>query len=300
VIAAIRKLGRPLRSQEIEEEDAGLLAAAMRFFGNWPVASRAAGFPYSSKIRPPKWPRERVLEVLRDRARAGKPLTCTALRRVLPGLVDAVRRYFATWREAVNAAGCGKHLPARPRQWERSEILDALRKIARRHGVVATPHLVQFERRDYIGIRRAIELEFGSLARARTVAGVQAKPRLLWTPERFRREIGRLRCPLRAAAVGSVNPTLRNAAVRIYGGWATALRDLDIPHPGLAVRWTRDRILAATRDLAKRGLTYGSKWANRNRPGLFRAARRTFGSLRAAARAAGFPQVAGTYHSRDQ
>lgn len=293
VIAAIRKLGRPLRSLEVEKEDPGLLAAAMRFFGSWPMASRAAGFPYSSKPRPPKWPREQVLAVLRDRARAGKPLTCTALRRVLPGLVDAVRRYFATWREAVNAAGCGKYLPAQPRQWERSEILDALRKMASRHGVVATPHLVQLERRDYIGIRRAIELEFGSLARARTVAGVQAKPRLLWTPERFRREIARLRCPLRAGAVARANPKLRNAAVRIFGGWASALRDLGIPHPGLASRWTRDRILAATRELVRRDLTYGSKWSNRNLPGLFRAASRTFGSLRAAARAAGCPQVAG-------
>jgi hypothetical protein len=293
IITAIRKLGGPFRTHEMEKLDSGLLAAGTRVFGSWSSASRAAGLPYSSKPRPLKWDRERILEALRRRAQAGRSLLSTVMRREAPGLLNACRRYFSTWRETVTAAGCANRLPPPLRPWKRAEILDALRGIQERHGFVTTSLVERSRRRGWVSLRRAVEVEFRGIARARKAAGVEARPRLLWTPERFRREIGRLRCPLRATSVGRAHPQLRNAAARIYGGWHPALRALGISHPGYASRWTREGIVRETRTLAKRGLTYGSKWANFNRAGLFRAAERVFGSRAAAARAAGCPQVAG-------
>ena len=80
--------------------------AVKRAFGSWRRALAAAGLASEQTAlgRVQKWNQQRILEAIRLRHQAGKPLRCTRVREEDSGLVSAARRFFATWDEAVAAA----------------------------------------------------------------------------------------------------------------------------------------------------------------------------------------------------
>ncbi len=97
--------GLSVRSTEIQKECRGLGAAGQREFGNWPRAVFAAGVPYPRRIGGWKWPRERILTEIRDRAARKMNVSNGAIKAAAGGLWWAGRREFGTWRGAVEAAG---------------------------------------------------------------------------------------------------------------------------------------------------------------------------------------------------
>lgn len=112
IVAEIKRRhvqGKTLRRSEMlqkEPEMQRFCYATLHHFGTWGKALRAAGLnPGAIRNRDARWPRQRVLAEIRRRYEQGKFLnTDLMLRECLP-LHAAGRRYFGTWKAAVEKAG---------------------------------------------------------------------------------------------------------------------------------------------------------------------------------------------------
>ena len=107
VVIAIRRRheeGRLLSAVAVRRDDKALTTAARRYFGDWALALRAAGFdPDQVRLHRPKWTVDVILETIRKRAAAGAPLgshTCEPA-----SMVNAARRLCGSWPKALEAAG---------------------------------------------------------------------------------------------------------------------------------------------------------------------------------------------------
>ncbi|MCC7084087.1 MAG: hypothetical protein IT427_03660 [Pirellulales bacterium] len=101
--------GKTLRRTEMlrkEPEMHRFCYATLHHFRTWGNALREAGLnPRTVRNRDARWPRQRVLKEIRRRFEQGKFLnTDLMLREALP-LHAAGRRYFGTWKAAVEKAG---------------------------------------------------------------------------------------------------------------------------------------------------------------------------------------------------
>lgn len=175
-------------------------------------------------------------------------------------------------------------------KWPRRRILAAIRKESRQVQA-GEPY-----RRD-AELVRAARKRFGSWRAAVRQAGLkytQLTGRIDWTPAAVLKAIQRL-ARLRRQRGTQVPARLMDAARRSFGTWEAAVKAAGIDYDQFTKRvlWTPERVLAAIRQRAKpqrQGMHQG-----RVPNGLYTAARRHFGSYRAAAQEAGvdFEQLAG-------
>ncbi len=108
--------GRPLNSGANRGD--WLYANAVRFFGSWGQAVEAAGFRYDHvKLR--NLSRAEVLRRLRALVGRGEPVLATRH----PQLRQAAGNYFASWKEALVAAGAD---PTDGRKWTRATVAAAI------------------------------------------------------------------------------------------------------------------------------------------------------------------------------
>jgi hypothetical protein len=87
--------------------DPQLAAAATKksHFGSWREALEASGLDYDSIRRYREWDDERILDMVRDYAKAGKPLNAKNVELEDITLITAARRRFDSWHQALIAAG---------------------------------------------------------------------------------------------------------------------------------------------------------------------------------------------------
>ena len=166
VLTALRALGRGYRLGEVRDMDTGLVAAALKAFGSWEGAMHAAGFEYTSKREPPKWPRSTILSAIRHRKRLRLSLQDKDVIPEVGGLYSAARREFETWRKAVEASGVP--YPGRQR-WPEEYVLSEIRR-RRDHHLPLNPGAVN---RQQPGLFDAGKRHFGSWPRAVARAGVR-------------------------------------------------------------------------------------------------------------------------------
>jgi len=96
--------GRPINATAVRKYDNALTTAVWRYFGPWSLALRAAGFdPDDIRLHRPEWTVEAILKTIRKRAAAGEPLGSHSF--TPESLVNAARRLFGGWPEALAAAG---------------------------------------------------------------------------------------------------------------------------------------------------------------------------------------------------
>jgi hypothetical protein len=96
--------GKPLNATAVREYDKALTMAAWRYFGPWCRVLRAAGFdPDDIRLHRPQWTAEAILKTIRKQAAAGEPLGSHSF--TPASLVNAARRLFGGWPEALAAAG---------------------------------------------------------------------------------------------------------------------------------------------------------------------------------------------------
>jgi hypothetical protein len=110
IIAALQerhRAGRSLRSCDVYRENRGLATAAKSAFSSWWRALAAAGLALDipqNRGRPRRWNKQLVIDTIKTRQREGKRISSNRTRADHPALVDAARRYFGSWAEALNAA----------------------------------------------------------------------------------------------------------------------------------------------------------------------------------------------------
>ena len=104
-----------LNSGSLQKEDPGLHAAAVRHFGSYDAALKAAGFDPNRLRQRRRWTRVLVAQELKAFARKHRGLADADLRRQAPALYGAALRFFRTLAAARSAAGLATKKP-RPRR----------------------------------------------------------------------------------------------------------------------------------------------------------------------------------------
>jgi hypothetical protein len=94
-----------LNSGSLQEEDAGLHAAAVRHFGGYDAALRAAKLEPERIRRRKKWDKSAVIQAIKSSGKSGKRLADSDVRKDWPALYGAAVRLFGAYTTARSAAG---------------------------------------------------------------------------------------------------------------------------------------------------------------------------------------------------
>jgi hypothetical protein len=108
ILFELRGLARerePLNSGAIQKDDPGLHAAAIRHFGGYDAALRAAKIDPSNHRRRRHWSKEQVVMELKSLYRRKKRPTTAVLRQDHSALYGAASRFFGGIPAALSAAG---------------------------------------------------------------------------------------------------------------------------------------------------------------------------------------------------
>lgn len=110
----LHQAGEPLNSGAIQSEDPGLHAAAVRYFGSYDAALRAAKINPDSVRRRQTWTPGRIKATLRSIGRRKRVISSSKIRRDHPALYGAAIRHFGSFAKARKAAGLKKPAGKKP------------------------------------------------------------------------------------------------------------------------------------------------------------------------------------------
>mgnify|MGYP006943670436 CR=1 FL=1 len=280
--------GASMRATAVEREEHGLFAAAIRHYKSWGEAIRTAGLDVEAISRRRTWTAQRVIQTIYAMGHKGIALNLRSVRKFDQGPIQAARKFFGSWDNALRAAGYDPlaiRLVRRP--WTRSELIVAIQAHAAIRPVVTQNGLPSS------GIVSAARRVFGSFKTALHRAGVGHQihkfPR--WSKAQVVKEIRQRRDtgqPIHCAGVIATRPRLYDAARRYCGGWSQALRAAG--EDPIAIRqkrspWTAEDVIAELRRRARS--KQPATCMSYIRPASFvKACITFFGSLEAAAVAA--------------
>lgn len=114
-LRARAKTSKPLNSGALQADDPGLHAAAVRHFGNYDTALRAAKVNPASVRRRRAWTEDEVIKSLRRIGRSGQRVSDSAIRTDHPALYGAAVRLFDSFTQARAAAGIKFNRAAAPK-----------------------------------------------------------------------------------------------------------------------------------------------------------------------------------------
>jgi len=171
-----------------------------------------------------KWSQEAVLEEVRARTAAGRPMHLTAaLAEGLRHLVSAATVHLGSWGEACRAAGIKEYRLRK--SWSREEVFAEI-QARHRAGKGMFQRAVLADHRSLVaGARKCV----GAWTEALRLAGVppelwkEKRGPFIWTRERIVEEIQRRREAGLSVAARGVPPTLYQAGRKRFGGWSRAL-----------------------------------------------------------------------------
>jgi hypothetical protein len=99
--------GEAMNSGALQKDDPGLHAAAIRYFGSYHAALRAAKFNPDDLRERKRWSKPTIISALKKASRNGST-TDTQIRRSNPALYGAAVRFFGSFTKARKAAGVKK------------------------------------------------------------------------------------------------------------------------------------------------------------------------------------------------
>ena len=179
LLVAIQKLheeGVDLAATSVQKRDAALFSSARSrsHFGSWRAAVEAAGFDYGDfKRARQRWTREKILEDIRELHRAGVDLLDPDFKNAHRSLYLAAcaKRYFGSWRRAVEASGLDHAVLRERRVWTKARILRTIRQMGRAGEPLGWAYIEVHQPGIYRAARR--KETFGSWAGALREAGFE-------------------------------------------------------------------------------------------------------------------------------
>ena len=118
VLAGIRervRSGLALNSKAMQAQDSRLFNAALKRYGGWEAALRAAGVDPAAVYKRRRWDRARIREEIRRLWEAGEDLAAPHMRGHHSALYSAACKHFGSWTTARSACGIRKGF-RKPRQ----------------------------------------------------------------------------------------------------------------------------------------------------------------------------------------
>jgi lipase chaperone LimK len=217
-------------------------------------------------------------------------------------LLSAAAYHFGSYRKAVQQAGVDYATVLRRPWWTRKKIIELIKK-ARRHGLDLHWSAIS-RRRDLLGRAALASLQarlFGKWSRALHAAGLDADE--ISRYQRWDRNtvIFELKSraqegePMSSGTLQKKDAALHAAAVRYFANYDTALRAAKL-EPGRfrqRRKWDAAAVLREIRAEKKGGARLSDSSVRREKPALYGAAARWFGSFSAARAKAGVRFVRG-------
>lgn len=253
IVALIRRLHREgvdLSPTGIRKTHGALFSSARSpsHFGSWRRAIEAAGLDYSTIKRAEQvWSRERIARAIRRAHDAGEDLLSSEFKSRNKKLYSAAcaRRYYGSWRRAIEAAGLDYERIRGEHFWSRERIIARIREL-HAEGYRLQWSVVNHEHASLYRAARRRE-NFGSWRSALAASGVDtgtAPVTQQWTRRRIIEEIRRMYREgqgLSQRAVMKSNGALLAASKspRYFGTWRRAVEAAGIDYD--AVRQPRGR-----------------------------------------------------------
>ncbi|CAI9086527.1 hypothetical protein A7K93_01640 [Candidatus Methylacidiphilum fumarolicum] len=224
--------GKPLFSHYMRKHYQELLAAAVRYFGNWGKAVEAAGLSYDEIRRYKAWSKEKIIQMIQQLYRQGTDLSFRSmmLGEYAPMVYAAIRpNYFGSWKNALLAAGLAPQDIYRYKSWKNENILEEIRRLYK-EGADLSSKQMEKNASSLIAIARR---RFGSWSSAIEQAGLdydKIRNRKRWSKEQIIQGIRSLKekgISLTSTKVREVNPALFAAACkkRFFGSWKKAVEN---------------------------------------------------------------------------
>jgi hypothetical protein len=263
-----------------------LAYAARRVFGGLERARARAGIAEPSRRggSPTTWSPELIAKQIRRRSNAGLSIAAT---KAPQPLVNAGKRYFGSWRAAVEAAGLEYdrvRLYLEP--YSKRQLIAALRQAA-----VGHPEWTQTDL-SHSSLGGAASRLYGSLERALHVAGITGWPRRIIhdvqpAPAVLRAIRARRRAgdSLRYRDVAREANWIVHSATRHFGTWNGALDAARVAAP--ENKWTEATIMRALRARMKARRSMRAIDVRREDAPLYAAVIARFGGYYAAAKKLG-------------
>ncbi|MCS7186642.1 MAG: hypothetical protein RMK89_06795 [Armatimonadota bacterium] len=249
-----------------------------------------------------RWSEEKILEEIRKLAQQGHSLNIASVRRVFSPLASIAcsRKYFGSWRAAIEAAGFNYDEVVKVRRWTKERIVEEIKRLHAegkdlRPGAVSkiAPRLVTAARDPRY---------FGSWRSAVEAAGINYDEMVKQMRER---EVDRIKQSIieeirRLYNEGKLNeissawrthPQLFRRARHRFGSWQEAIEAAGLSYSDIVkrLRWTKERIIEEIKRLYNEGKDLRVSVIQKEYPSLLASAqsKRYFGSWRAAVEAAG-------------
>ena len=234
VVSEIRdwkEKGQPLYANFVRKNFQELLAAAIRYHGNWQKALEAADIAYTDVRKYRRWSKETIIQEIQQLASHGFDLSfrAMALSQYNAMVYAAIRpKYFGNWRTALEAAGLASEEIYRYRSWEQDGILEEIRRLNAEGVDLSSKAMDESSNRLIATARR----RFGNWGKALESAGIDyddVRRRKRWTRENLVQgilDLKRQGVKLITPEVKRANPSLFAAACKkhFYGTWKKALK----------------------------------------------------------------------------
>lgn len=247
-----------------------------------------------------RWSRERIIEEIRKLHEQGIPLNMSSVRKVFPSLVATAcsRRYFGSWKAAIEAAGFNHDEIIKLRRWTKERVIEEIRRL-HQSGEDLRPSAVA---RTYQTLLMASRKFFNSWAEAVTAAGIdydayikQFREKRIEQDKQF--IIGEIRRLYQEGRIEELSGAWRyhlslfRKARHRFGSWRKAIEAAGLNYEEIVQRqkWTPEKIIAEIKRLYAEDQDLSVTAMMRNYPNLVAIAQspRYFGSWKAAVEAAG-------------
>jgi hypothetical protein len=208
-----------------------LLAAGIRYFGNWQAAVAAAGIVYDDVRKYQNWSKPVIVVKIQELYQQGVDLSFRSmmLSKYNSMVYAAIRpNHFGSWKSALTAAGLAPEDIYRYRSWDEETIIGEIRKLKSQGADLSSKTMDETANPLIATARR----RFGNWGNAVEKAGIDydsVRRRRRWSREQIVEGIQELRqqgVRLQSGEVRQKAPALFAAACkpRFFGSWRKALQ----------------------------------------------------------------------------
>ncbi len=270
-----KEAGEPVNAGSVSTT---LRSIAVRLFGCWDAALKAAGLdPAQIRVFGIRPTAAEIIRELQRKNRAGDALSSN---KVMPRrLHSRAVRAFGSWTAALKAAGIDPRAVLGRRQPSKQQ--DLVRETKRRHEVAnadktaaATADLAQASKPQHA--EAVPDQNKADPQQSEIIRGIQ--------------QLALANVRLNSRHVRTLNRPLLEAAIRCFGSWPNVLKTAGID-PKIATSrrtWTAADVLAAIRQLDRKGVPLNYASVLKVDGGLIQAAIKLLGSWTKALQAAGY------------